>query len=324
MRRFNTSARILRLLVLATAAAVLGPQPIPGQQFFWDSAGVVPGNLSRIEYENLKALRNMPHFQALQKAYAGNFAYLERWLGAFGLREENVTELLVGREGEKEGGHTFAIAQGEFYPVLPTTTSSPYARLVPTKIGDLEAYCEGPAPRGGSCVVFQGQSWAALGRMKFLEYIAENGDGLTEPLSSEPQLMDLVAMIPSDAPLWGVARGGAALMWLKAVIPFADSVPIVWSTLVDGLDGMTYSVTPREDTVEISVNLKFTTSSHASVVGAIFEGIKSIERVMWTRGNQGGPNPFSDTRVDVDDRTVSLGLSTSYQELASGVPLGPQ
>lgn len=315
------TVRTVMLLAAMTAAVFTASQELCGQRFFWDSASSFPGNLTRLEYENLTELRKMPDFQALQRAYAGNFEHLERWLSAFGLRDESVAELLVGMDG---GGHDFAIAKGEFYPLVPTELPSSQRRLAPVKIGVLDAYCEASGGQGKACAVFKGQSWAAIGTKQFLNYRITSGDSVTEPLPSDPTLTDLVAMMPSDAPLWGIARGGAALTWLRGSLPFADSLPIVWQTMIDGLDGLSYSVVPGENQVRITVNLEYKNSDHASFVGAILKGIKTIDEVLWVRGHGGGSSPFSNARVEVEDRTVSVDLSAPYQDLVGGVPLGTQ
>jgi hypothetical protein len=308
------------LSVLALVTVLLLYQPAFAQRLFGDSLGVLPGTITRVEYANLKALRKMPHFPSLRRAYTGGFlSDWEGWLGAFHLSEESIAEVLLGLEGT----HTFAIAGGEFNPTLPTQAGSPQSRFVPTNIGDLTGYCLAPLSEGRDCAVFNGQNWAALGKREFLSYVVEGGDGLTEPLSSEPEIMDLLAMVPSDAPLWGVSRGAAAAAWFKAVIPFADSVPIVWSVALDGLDGLTYSVMPDEDQVRVTVNLEFKTSGGATCLGTVLAGVKAIEAVLWQMKHPGDSNPFSGAQVDVDDRTVSLALSVSYGALESGAVLGP-
>jgi hypothetical protein len=247
---------------------------------------------------------------------------LERWLAAFGLSEENITELVVGLEGDKAGRHIFAIAGGKFFPTPPAEAGSAQPRFVPTNIGELAGYCEGPLSEGRYCGVFKAQSWAALGRRKFLSYVAEGGDGFIEPLSSASEFRDLVAIIPRDAPLWAAMREEAAVAWLKAVIPFEDSMPIVWPAALHGLDWLTYGVTPDEDVVHITIDLEYKSSSGASFFGAVLEGVKAIEAILWQRGHPGVSNPFSDAQVVVEDRTVSLALSASYQTLESGVVLG--
>jgi hypothetical protein len=292
-----------------------------GQRLLWDSAGALPGNLAYVEYENLKALREMPDFPSLRRACTGNsLRGLEGWLQAFGVKEENVVELVVGLEEGKDGFQIFAVASGQFNPALASEGSSSDPRFVPTEIGDVTGYCSARASERPPCAVLRGQNWAALGAREFLSYVVGGGDGLTEPLSSEPEFMDLAAMVPKDAPLWGFARGVAAVQWFKQNIPFADSVPIVWSSTLKGLDGLTYSVMPDEHQVHVTVNLQYKTSSGASFLGMVLEGVKAIEGLLWHGQHPAETNPFSDAQVDVDDRSVSLALSVSYETLESGLP----
>lgn len=320
--------RIWRRATLLSALAFVSPlivgQPAFAQKFFWESVRVLPGNSTRVDYLDLKALRAMPHYASLRGSYAGGpLRDLEAWLGPFGLRQEDITELLLGREGGKNGKHIFAIAGGKFNLTSPTEESSPGSRFVPTKIGELTGYCLGPVSDRQACALFKGENWGALGRREFLTYVVEGGDSVTEPLSSDPKFMDLAATIPSDAPLWGILRGAEAVNWLKADIPYGDSVPIIWSTTLEGLDGLTYSVTPGEEQVRVAVNLEYKTSSGASSLGAVLQGVKAIEGVLWQTIHPGGSDPFSDAEVSVDGVTVSFTLSVSYQVLESGVVLGP-
>lgn len=332
------------LVFPAFVAVLLASQNTFPQGLFWESARVLPGNITRVEYANLEVLRKMPHFASLRRAYTGALlSDSERWLGVFGLNEESIREFLLGlEEGKEKGGaHTFAIAAGELRPTLPTEAGYPTSPLARTEFGDLTGYCQAPASDGlasssaasspyalayrapAPCGLFNGQSWAALGTKEFLSYVVEGGNGLTEPLSSEPQFMDLVAIVPRDAPLWGAARGAAAMAWFKAVIPFANSMPIVWSSALDGLDGLAYSVTPGEDQIRVTVSLQYRTSSGASWLGAVLQGVKVIEGALWRTQHPVDLNPFSDIEVRVDDRTVFLAMSPSYQALESGLVLGP-
>ena len=134
--------------------------------------------------------------------------------------------------------------------------------------------------------------------------------------------MDLVAATPKDAPLWGFARGVAAVQWFKENMPFASSVPIVWSEALKGLDGLTYSVAPDEHRVHVTVILDYESWGGAESLGAVLEGAKTIEGFLWQVKHPGETNPFSDARVDVDGRTVSLTLSVSYESLESGLLMG--
>ena len=315
--------RAPRLCMIAFATVLLAGKPAMGQRLFWDSVGVLPGTLTRVEYQNLKSLRNMPHFSSLRRTYTGTSTHdLEKWLAAFGLREEDVTEVVVGLEGDKTGRRIFAMAAGRFSPTLPTEANSPRTRFLPMNIGDLTAYCDGPPSEARYCGMFKAQNWAALGTREFLSYVANGGDGLSEPLSSESEFMDLVATIPRDAPLWGIAQGASAVQWLKAVVPFADSMPIVWSTVLDGIGWGTYSLTPEDDRMRIAVRLDYKTSAGASLFGVAIQGVKAIASVLWHKDHPGCANPFSDAEVAVDDRAVLLTLSAAYDVLESGLVLG--
>lgn len=312
-------------MLFLSVAILITCSPVRAQTLFWDSVDVLPESVTRVEYENLGALRKIQDFPALRRQYsASTLRGLEgRWLGGFGLSEENIKELLFGLEGGASGGHTFIIAQGKFNPILPAKAAPRRSGFVPVQIGGLTGYCLPPASGAGPCIVFEGRSLAAFGRRQFLSYVVGRGkDSTMQPLSSERAFMDLAEMAPRDSPLWGVAQGGAASGWLKADIPFADAVPIVWSTLFGGLEGLSYSVRPDEDQVHVSINMTYKTSGGANSLGAVLHGVLAIEGVLWRRVHPAGPDPFSGAQVDVDDRLVSLGMTASDGALESGLVLG--
>ena len=280
--------------------------PAQAQGLFWDSLGVLPGTLTRIEYQNMEALRKMPHFASLRKSYVdSSLADLEKWLGVFGLSEGDVAEVLLGREVRNSGGHVFAIASGRF-EIAPPEAGIPQSRFATVQIGDLKGFCEGPSSEWQVCAVFRGMNWAAVGRREFLTHVVEVGSDLTEPLSADTNFMDLATTIPRDAPLWGIVLGPEAIYWFKANIPFSDSVPIVWTTLFEDLEGLTYSVIPSDARVHVTVTLEYENSTGASALGEVLQGVKALEGIFWKAKYPGVPDPFHDADVTVDDRTVKL------------------
>lgn len=312
-------------MLLLLAAILIFCQPVQAQNLFWDTVDVLPESVTRVEYENLGALRKMQDFSTLRKKYsASTLRGLEaKWLGGFGLSEQNIKELLLGQEGGANGGHTFIVAEGRFSPILPTEASPQRSRFVPARIGGLKGYCVPPGSATEPCIVFEGRSLAVFGRREFLSYVVERGENSTlQPLSSEHAFMDLVAAVPQDSPLWGVAQGGAADEWLKAAIPFADSVPIVWSAVFGDLNGLSYSITPDEGEVHVLINMKYKGSGGASSLGAVLEGVMAIEGVLWRRDHPEGMDPFAGAQVEVDGRLVSLGMTASEGTLQSGLVLG--
>jgi hypothetical protein len=264
----------------------------------------------------------MPDFASLQKSYVdSSLTDLEKWLGVFGLSEGDVAEVLLGREVRNGGGHAFAIASGRFETV-PPEAGVPQSRFTPVQIADLTGYCDGPSSDWQVCAVFRGMNWAAVGRKEFLTHLLGAESDLGEPLSADTDFMDLVATIPRDAPLWGIVLGSEATYWFKENIPFSDSVPIVWRTVFDGLDGLSYSMVPSNQGVRVAVTLQYENSTGASALGAVLQAVKAVEGIFWKVKYPSVPDPFCDAEVTVDDRTVTLALSPSYQALESGVVLG--
>lgn len=126
--------------------------------------------------------------------------------------------------------------------------------------------------------------------------------------------------VNKDAPIWGIALGGAVADWFGGWLSSQNAVKLDWGQVFGKIDSMTYSI-DTADKVNMDLKLNCQTAQDAATLAQVMDGLKVAQQLTWSTQNPGHPNPYTAMTVDTHDRRIGLQVTMAYSELqlASGV-----
>jgi hypothetical protein len=239
-------------------------------------------------------------------------------LGQLGVREEDISGLVLGWEPGSAEMALYGFATGRF-SAQAITQSAEQRNMAATPVAGKPAYCL-EAGLAGTCVVVLQDSLGAFGSLTALTSMLEAREGQVPSLSSDNRFPSLVAGANKDAPIWGVAVGSAVADWFRGWMPNQGNIKLDWGKVFGDVNSLTYSVAAGDD-VTLGLKMDCKSSESAASLRQVLEGLKLVQQMAWDSQNPGKPNPYRAMNVGQDSNQVSLKLTTGYAELelASGV-----
>ncbi len=305
---------VLSFLVVLTMAGVAA-----AQDFVTTAMSGFPTQTTRVEYSSPSQLRKLSNYPSLRGKFLGpRLQQLESALAQIGIREDDIDDLMIGwKPGDKEMD-LYGYASGHF-DKAQVASHAAAQNLTPTPISGQQAYCLS-AGVAGTCVVIFENSLGAFGPLTSLTGLLDAHDGQAPSLNSDPRFTGLMSSINKDAPIWGIALGGAVADWFGGWLSNQNSLKLDWGQVFQKVDSLTYSI-QAADKVNLDVKLNCATASDAATLRQVLDGLKMAQQLAWTAQNPGQSNPYTDMNVDVNDKQIGLKMSVAYSELAvaSGV-----
>jgi hypothetical protein len=310
--------RVTCLLGILAAMVVALPGAAPAQDLVKEALRGFPTETIRLEFSNPAKLRSLPNYARLRQRYVGpRLRKLVEELGQLGIREEDITGLVLGwQPGSAEMG-LYGFATGHFN-AQAIAQSAEQRNMAATPIAGKPAYCL-EAGLAGTCVVVLQDSLGAFGALTSLTSMLEAREGQVPSLSSDSRFPTLIAGANKDAPIWGVAVATAVGDWFRGWMPNQGSIKLDWSKVFGDVDSLAYSVAAADD-VTLGLKMECKSSESAVSLRQVFEGLRLVQQMAWDSMNPGKPNPYKAMDVGQDGKHVSLKLTTGYAELelASG------
>jgi hypothetical protein len=238
-------------------------------------------------------------------------------LGQLGVREEDISGLVMGWEPGSTEMTMYGFATGRF-GVQAVTQSAEQRNMPATPIAGKQAYCL-EAGLAGTCVVVLQDSLGVFGSLTALTSMLEARAGQIPSLGSDSRISSLVASANKDAPIWGVAVGPAVADWFRGWMPNQGNIKLDWGKVFGDVNSLTYSVVAG-DNVTLGLKMDCKSSESAASLRQVLEGLKLVQQIAWDSQNPGKPNPYQAMNVGMESNQVSLSLTTGYTELelASG------
>jgi len=277
-----------------------------------------PAQTIRLEFSSPGKLRRLPNYASLHQRYVGpRLRKLVELLGQLGVREDDISDLVLGWQPASSEMGLYGFATGHFN-AKDITRNAEQRSITPTPIAGMQAYCL-EAGVAANCVVVLENSVGAFGPLTVLTSMLETRQGQLPSLSSDNRFPALVEGVNKDAPIWGVAVGAAVGDWFKGWMPNQGNIKLDWNQVFGNVNSLTYSVAAAND-VTLSLKMECASSEAAASLRQVLEGLKLIQQLAWDNQNPGKPNPYKDMSVGQDNNQVSLKLTTGYAELelASG------
>jgi len=308
------------VLLLSLVIFLVGvPRKGAGADFITTAMSGLPGQTMRVEYSSPSKLRKLPSFHNLRGKFLGpRLQQLESSLDQIGISEDAIDELMIGwKPGDKEMD-LYGYASGHFDKVQVARRAAE-ENLTPTPISGQQAYCL-TAGVNGTCIVILDNSLGAFGPLTGLTAVLEAHQGQTPNLNSDSRFTSLIGDVNKDAPIWGVAFGGAVADWFGGWLATQNAVKLDWGQVFGKVDSMTYAI-DATDKVNLDLKLNCQTPEDAATLRQVLDGLKVAQQLSWAQQNPGHPNPYTSMNVDVHDRRIGLQVVMAYSELtlASGV-----
>jgi len=309
---------LLSLLVMMMVALI--PQSGAGQDFVTTAMSGLPAQTLRVEYSSPSKLRTLSNYQTLRGKFLGpRLQQLESTLAQIGVQEGDIDELMIGwRPGDKEMD-LYGFASGHFDKAQVASRAAAQ-NLTPTPISGQQAYCLS-AGVAGTCVVILENSLGAFGPLSTLTTLLEAHEGQSPSLSSDARFTALLGDVNKEAPIWGIALGGAVADWFGGWMSSQqNTLKLDWTQVFQKVDSLTYSI-GITDNANLDVKLNCSTAADATTLRQVLDGLKMAQQLAWTAQNPGHPNPYAAMNVDVHDKQIGLQITMAYSELtlASGV-----
>jgi hypothetical protein len=279
--------------------------------------GFPPGTI-RLEFSSPAKLRELPNYASLRQRYVGpRLRKLVEALGQLGIREEDISSLVLGWQPGSSELALYGFATGRF-SAQAITESAAQRNMTPSPIAGKQAYCL-EAGLAGTCVVVLQDSLGAFGSLIALTAMLEARDGLGPSLGSDNHVASLVAGANQGAPIWGVAMGPAVADWFRGWMPNQGNIKLDWGKVFGDVNSLAYSVAAG-DNVTLGLKMDCKSSDAAASLRQVLEGLKLVQQIAWDSQNPGKPNPYQAMNVGRQGNQVSLSLTTGYAELelASG------
>ena len=308
---------ILPLLVLVLMAGT--PRKSVGQDFVTTAMSGLPTQTMRVEFSSPSMLRKISNYQTLRGKFLGpRLQQLEGTLSQVGVREDNIDNLMIGwKPGDKEMD-LYGYASGHF-DKAQVEKSATAQSITPTPISGQQAYCL-TAGVAGTCIVILDNTLGAFGPLSSLTALLETHAGEAPNLSSDTRFTSLLGDVKKDAPIWGIALGGAVADWFGGWLSTQNNLKLDWGKVFAKVDSLTYSI-DASDKVNLDMKLNCATPGDAASLRQVLDGLKMAQQLSWATQNPGHPNPYTAMNVDVHDKQIGLQITMEYSELtlAGGV-----
>jgi hypothetical protein len=306
------------LLGVLAVAVMAWPGAAPAQDLVKEALSGFPTQTIRLEFSSPAKLRGLPNYASLRQRYIGpRLRKLVGELGQLGIREEDISGLVLGWQPGSAGMGLYGFATGSF-SAQAIMGSAEQRNMPVTPIAGKQAYCL-EAGLAGTCVVVLQDSLGAFGSLTELASMLEAREGQIPSLSSDSRFPSLVAGADKEAPIWGVAVGPAVGDWFRGWIPNQANLKLDWGKVFGDVNSLTYSVAAG-DNVTLGMKMDCKSSESAASLRQVLEGLKLVQQIAWDSQNPGKPNPYKTMNVGIQSNQVSLNLTTGYAELelASG------
>jgi len=313
----NMRRTFLSLLAVLVLAGI--PQKGAGQDFVTTAMSGLPTQTMRVECSSPAKLRKLSNYQSLRGKFLGpRLQQLESALDQIGVREDDIDDLMIGwKPGDKEMD-LYGYAAGRFNKAQVASRASAQ-NLTPTPISGQEAYCLS-AGVAGTCVVILDNSLGAFGPLSSLTTLLEAHAGQAPNLNSDARFTSLIGDINKDAPIWGIALGGAVADWFGGWLSTQNNLKLDWGQVFLKVDSLTYTIDAK-DKVNLDLKLNCASPTDATTLRQVLDGLKMAQQLAWEAQNPGHPNPYTSMNVDSHDKQIGLQITMAYSELtlASGV-----
>jgi hypothetical protein len=309
---------VLALMAVAAMAGV--SRRSQAQDFTTTALTGLPTQTLRVESSSPEKLRKLANYKTLREKFLGQrLQQLEATLAQIGVHENDVDELLIGwKPGDKEMD-LYGYASGHFNKTAIAGRAAAQS-LTPTPIADQQAYCL-TAGVTGTCVVILDNSLGAFGPLSTLTTLLETHEGQSPSLMTDAKFSPLVNDVNKDAPIWGIALGGAVADWFGAWLSSQqNTLNLDWSKVFEKVDSLTYAI-DIGDKVNLNVKMNCQTSQDASTLRQIMDGMKMAQQLTWEQQNPGQPNPYTSMNIEVSDKQITMQVAMPFSQLtlASGV-----
>jgi hypothetical protein len=307
---------LLLLVVLVIAGT---PRKSAAQDFVTTAMSGLPTQTMRVEFSSAAKLRKIPNYQTLRGKFLGpRLQQLEGALDQVGIHEDDIDDLMIGwKPGDKEMD-LYGYASGHFDKAQVGKTAAAQ-NLTPTPISGQQAYCL-TAGVAGTCIVILENTLGAFGPLGSLTTLLDAHAGGGSSLNSDPRFTSLIGDVNKDAPIWGIALGGAVADWFGGWLSTQNNIKLDWGQVFQKVDSLTYTI-DAADKVNLDLKLNCATPTDAATLRQVLDGLKMAQQLSWAAQNPGHPNPYTSMNVDVHDKQIGLQITMAYSELtlASGV-----
>ncbi len=310
-----------RTLMSILAVMLIAGTPRIGaaQDFVSAAMSGIPSTTLRVEYSSPEKLRKLGNYQSLRGKFLGpRLQQLEGALQQIGISENDINELMIGwKPGDKEMD-LYGYASGNF-DKLKVADRAAANNVTPTDISGQPGYCL-TAGLAGTCIVILSNSLGAFGPLSSLITVVDTHNGQAPSINSDARYTSLLGDIDKDAPIWGIALGGAVADWFGGWLSTQNSIKLDWGQVFQKVDSLTYAI-DAQDKVNLDLKLNCDTPEDADSLHHVLDGLKMAQQLSWEAQNPGHPNPYTSMNVDVRERQIGLKITMEYSELtlASGV-----
>lgn len=312
--------RKMILAVLAVAVMAGVPRASRAEDFISTALAGLPTQTLRIESSSPEQLRKLANYKTLREKFIGQrLQQLEQTLAQIGVHEGDVNQLMIAwKPGDKEMD-LYGYASGRFNK-SGVGAKAAAEGLTPTPISDQQAYCL-TAGVAGTCVVILDNTLGAFGPLSTLTELLDAHAGTAPGLNTDPRFTALLEDVNKDAPIWGIALGGAVADWFGAWLSSQqNTLNLDWSKVFEKVDSLTYSIDVASN-VNLNVKMNCQTAQDAMTLRQVMDGLKMAQQLTWEQQNPSQPNPYSSMNVDVKDKQINLVVTMPFSQLtlASGV-----
>jgi hypothetical protein len=303
-------------LILALMMVLAGiSRNAEAQDFVTTALSGIPAQTLRVESSSPSQLRKLSNYKTLRGKFLGpRLQQLEATLDQIGIHEDDIDALMIGwKPGDKEMD-LYGYASGHFDKAGVASRASAQ-NLTPTPIADQQAYCL-TAGVAGTCVVILDNTLGAFGPLSTLTTLLETHSGQAPSLNSDPRFSSLLGDVNKEAPIWGIALGGAVADWFGGWLSSQqNSLKLDWGQVFQKVDSLTYDIAVA-DKVNLNVKMNCSTAQDATTLRQVLDGLKMAQQLSWAAQNPGHPNPYEAMNVDVHDKQITLQITMPYSDLA--------
>jgi hypothetical protein len=308
------------LMILAAMVIAGVPRKSAAEDFVTTALSGLPTQTLRIESSSPAKLRKLDNYKNLRQKFLGpRLQQLEATLNQIGVHEDDIDELLIGwKPGDKEMD-LYGYASGHFDGAAIAKKASA-ENLTPTPISGQQAYCL-TAGVASTCVVILDNSLGAFGPLSTLTTLLEAHAGQAPSVNSDPRFSALLNDVNKDAPIWGIAIGGAVADWFGGWLASQqNTLNLDWSKVFEKVDSLTYDIDVA-DKVSMNVKMNCATTQDAAALRQVMDGLKMAQQLSWEQQNPNQPNPYTAMNVDVNEKQINLQITMAYSQLtlAGGV-----
>lgn len=320
IRIHNEVSMKRNLLSFLTVAALVGiPQIGASQDFVTTALSGIPTDTLRVEYASPSKLRKLPNFQNLRGKFLGpRLQQLEGALDQIGIHEDDIDELVTGWKPGDKAMDLYGYASGHFDKAAVANRAAT-DNLTPTPISGQQAYCL-TAGVAGTCVVILENSLGVFGPLASLTDLLDVHAGQSPNVTADSRFAGLLRDVNKDAPIWGIAVGGAVADWFGGWLSAQNNLKLDWGQVFQKVDSLTYAIDTAEN-VNLDLKLNCTTAADAATLRQVLDGLKMAQQLTWSAQNPGRPNPYTSMDVEAHDQQIGMKITMAYSELtlASGI-----